>query len=113
MSKFNTNIPVDIDAAFAKLPAGSRVVNFSVDHAKKELVVEWEHDQLKTPYSVPIGWPLDALMAGTLPNMAKDLRTVSVPTPPEPIVEKPSEMPTYNVKVGLDKQAVNRNKSRK
>ena len=64
MSKFTTTIPVLVDEALAKLPAGAFVhpvsgVNISPD--KRSLVIEWEHDDFKTPYSRPVEMSLAVL----------------------------------------------------
>ncbi len=111
MSKFHTSIPIDIDAAFAKLPVGSRVVNYSLDQTSRQLAVEWENDNLKTPYNVPIPYTLEDLKDGVLPANTKSLVEPPAPANPEP-VEKPVESPTFNDKVTLDKAPEKRKQSR-
>ncbi len=115
MSKFHTSIPIDIDAAFAKLPVGSRVVNYSLDQASRQLAVEWENDKLLTPYNVPIPFPLEDLRIGKIPpytNSWVDWGSAApAPQTPTP-VEKPAEIPTFNDKVTLDKAPEKRKQSR-
>jgi hypothetical protein len=54
MSKFTTTIPVPVDAVLKMLPPNSFVNTVRIGEDKASLVVEWEQDEWRTPYTVPV-----------------------------------------------------------
>lgn len=57
MSKFTTTIPVAVDEVIGNLPKGSFIHPISgirLSENRRSLVLEWEHDDLKTPYTRPV-----------------------------------------------------------
>jgi len=71
MSQFKTVIAVPVASVLAKLPPGSFVdphngVRF--DAESKSVVVQWEHDDYRTPYSIPVEFSEAHLDAGTCPD---------------------------------------------
>ena len=71
MSKFNTRIPVDVAAVVALLPRKSTVSGVSLEQAddgSHEVVVEWENDWMKSPFTFPLDWPEDKLRSKEIPG---------------------------------------------
>ena len=71
MSKFNTRIPVDVAAVVALLPRKSTVSGVSleqVDDGSHEVVVEWENDWMKSPFTFPVEWPVEKLRSREIPG---------------------------------------------
>lgn len=71
MSKFTTTIPVDVQEVVRALPAGSSVqkINVKLESSLTTasplpvgIEIIWDNDQLKTPYTFPLDFPLKKLM---------------------------------------------------
>jgi hypothetical protein len=56
MSKFRTTITVDINALVRRLPPRSAVTQITLRDDMTGVDVEWENDDFKTPYTVPVDW---------------------------------------------------------
>lgn len=54
MSKFATLIPVDVETLVKALPAGSFLNKIRLADDQKGIVIEWDCDNLRTPYTVPV-----------------------------------------------------------
>lgn len=54
MSKFKTSIPVEIKAVLDALPPRSFVNGVSLEG--ETVVVQWENDDYRTPYTYPVEW---------------------------------------------------------
>ena len=64
MSKFVTEIPVDVDAVKAKLPARAFVHSVTLSEDKRAVLLEWDCDTWTTPYTVAV--PISvAMLEGT------------------------------------------------
>jgi hypothetical protein len=82
MSKFKTSIPVDLAAIKNALPPRSFVSGVHFDGER--VTLEWENDDYKTPYTVPVEWSdLNSIPAGVKPPQAR----VAPAKTPEPEVE--------------------------
>ena len=54
MSKFTATIPVDVDRVINSLPKGHFFHGVRLGEDGKSLVIHWEHDDWKTPFTVPV-----------------------------------------------------------
>lgn len=62
MSQFKTIINLPIDALLSRLPEGRHidgVTGITLSPDKQSVIVEWGHDDWKTPYS----WPFELTVA--------------------------------------------------
>lgn len=74
MSDFYTIIPIDIEAVTSKLPADAYVGDLKWDADRKQLKLHWSSRAMKTPFSVPIEFPLEDLKAKTVPVNVLELQ---------------------------------------
>jgi hypothetical protein len=84
MSKFKTSIPVDVATIKEQLPERS-FVN-SVTFSGEAVVIEWENDNFKTPYTFPVEWADPA----KIPAGVHDCKNGPAPkgTAPQPAAQK-------------------------
>lgn len=61
MSKFTTTIPVDVQAVKDSLPKQSHIHRTHISADGHSLVLEWENDEWRTPYTVNMEVSPDAL----------------------------------------------------
>jgi hypothetical protein len=61
MSKFSTTIPVNVEAVTDSLPKNSFIHGVRIGDDKKSIVIDWEQDDWRTPYTVPVEVSPDAL----------------------------------------------------
>lgn len=54
MSKFTTTIPVSVEAVTGSMPKGSFLNEVKLGDDKKSVVIEWENDDYKTPFTGPV-----------------------------------------------------------
>lgn len=72
MSKFSTTIPVNVEEVIKSLPENSFLHGVRIGDDKKSVVVEWENDNWRTPYTVPVEVQPDALTGKeSLPDTVK------------------------------------------
>jgi hypothetical protein len=75
MSKFKTHISVDLDTIKQNLPPRSFVNGIRFDGER--VIVEWENDDFRTPYTTPMEWQdLAKIPAGVL-----DMKNAPKPAP--------------------------------
>jgi hypothetical protein len=110
MSRFHTSIPVDVEAVKKLLPQRGvhvhGVVINSDDPKQLEVVVDWECDNLRTPYSFPVEFPIQELKEHKLPkgvtfvDAKAPAKTAEVPAPKtaEPKTKTETKVKTPKVK---------------
>lgn len=74
MSKFTTTVPTGFNDVLTTLPKGSFFTATRLSDDRKSLIIEWENDDWKTPFTVPVEVAQEALI-GKQPLPA----TVKVP----------------------------------
>lgn len=57
MSKFKTSIPVQVEELIGRLPKGSSINGVTLRKDNSAVDVEWEHDNLQTPYTFAVDCP--------------------------------------------------------
>lgn len=96
MSKFTTTLPTDTQAVLEMLPKGSFVHEIKLSESKRAIEIVWDTEELKTPYTFPVPYPLDNLSSGELPANVKKKEAPKVATP-EPIATPNTETPKSTV----------------
>ena len=79
MSRFKTGIPVDVAAVKKALPGNSYIHGVHLNADASAVVVEWENDQFKTGYTFATSFPLETLLARSLPPGVTHLPGVEKP----------------------------------
>jgi len=51
MSKFSTTIPTTVDELLQALPRGAILNRLRLSDDQRSIVLEWEHDDFRTPYT--------------------------------------------------------------
>jgi len=104
MSFFTTHIPTEIKEILEKLPPGSYVHSVTYVPQQHQILILWETDTVKTPYSTPVEYSLNDLKAGKKPKESIDLDVKPLPAPP--LVEKPKATSAPALPVYLNEKQV-------
>ena len=54
MSKFSTTIPTAVDETIQSLPSGAILNHIRLSDDPRGVVLEWEHEDFRTPFTGPI-----------------------------------------------------------
>jgi hypothetical protein len=92
VSRFITEIPVDVAGALQLLPKNSYLEGVRFDKETSSVVIEWQHDPLETGYTFSFGFPLENLRAQKLPPGVRLRRPALVPAEPVAVKPKPDVM---------------------
>lgn len=68
MSKFVTTIPVDVHGVLALLPKRATPLDVRFDPELEVVAVEWDDDDLVTPFTFPLEYSIERLKADQLPE---------------------------------------------
>lgn len=102
MSKFLTTLSIDVQAVLEMLPAGSSIQDVRLTETKRAVEILWDNDNLRTPYTVPIPFPLENLN-GDLPKNVTKREPVKIPEP----------QPVTTVATETQKSTVDRSKRKR
>jgi hypothetical protein len=90
MSRFKTCIPVNVGAVLKLLPPHSFVHGHKFNPETNQVEIEWEHDQLKTPYTFAMEFPVASLETKQIP---RGVQVLNGGTTPQKAVEVSREKP--------------------
>lgn len=68
MSKFVTAIPVDVHGVLALLPKRATPLDVRFDPELEVVAVEWDDDDLVTPFTFPVEYSIEQLKGQQLPE---------------------------------------------
>lgn len=102
MSKFITNLSIDVQAVLEMLPPGTSIQEVRLTESKRAVEILWENDNLLTPYTVPIPFPLENL-SGDLPKNVQRKDAPKVATN-EPVATLATETQKSTVDKGRRKR---------
>lgn len=71
MSKFVTSIPVDVESVRKLLPAKAFFIGLKFNAESSAVELSWEDDNLVTPYTDAIEFPVEALKNRQLPKLVR------------------------------------------
>jgi hypothetical protein len=94
MSKYTTYMPVDVKEVIGLFPKGTTVLSVSFNPEENKIIILWDNENLVTPFSVPLDFPIDNLLDGKLPDHVSLRGNKPKETAPSPAVPLASKPPT-------------------
>ena len=104
MSFFNTHIPTKVKEVLETLPPGSFVHAVTYIPAQHQILVMWETDTVKTPYSTPVEYSPEDLKCGRKPKESMALDIKPLPAPLE--IQKAKTVPAPTLPAYLNEKQV-------
>ena len=54
MAQFRTTIPLRLKGLLRRLPRGAQIQRLGLNPERTHIILEWEHEPWRTPYTVPV-----------------------------------------------------------
>lgn len=71
MSKFKTDIPIDVEELKKLLPPNHHFTKILFNEDQSAVELHWEHDQMVTPFDFAMSFPVELLKRQQLPKGAR------------------------------------------